>query len=178
MKQKYLWIHLNFSAVGTCFPVTVRWTTGKHTNGKGIFGTKYQRCQLLATLASDNAVPLPSANIVICWPTSFHIHRLIKLQFLFQVRCGMTSASSIETELQQRASILAVDNAGLRSQLESANAELISLRSRLVELESTRSKLVKVQQQALSLDKENKSMKQTLKYLQEELVKTGKKNLH
>ena len=69
-------------------------------------------------------------------------------------------------------------NTGLRSQLEVANSELKSLRSRLVELESTRAKLVKVQQQALSLDKENKSMKQTLRYLQEELVKTGKKNLH
>lgn len=89
-----------------------------------------------------------------------------------------SSPSSIESELQQRASILAVDNAGLRSQLEVANSELKSLRSRLVELESTRAKLVKVQQQALSLDKENKSMKQTLRYLQEELVKTGKKNLH
>lgn len=89
-----------------------------------------------------------------------------------------SSSSSIESELQQRASILAVDNAGLRSQLDVANTELKNLRSRLVELESTRAKLVKVQQQALSLDKENKSMKQTLRYLQEELVKTGKKNLH
>ena len=94
------------------------------------------------------------------------------------VPCGITSASSIETELQQRASILAVDNAGLRTQLENANAELINLRSQLSELDSTRAKLLKVQTQALSLDKENKSMKQTLKYLQEELVKTGKKNLH
>ena len=94
------------------------------------------------------------------------------------MRSGVTSASSIETELQQRASILAVDNAGLRTQLENANAELINLRSQLTELDSTRAKLLKVQTQALSLDKENKSMKQTLKYLQEELVKTGKKNLH
>ena len=89
----------------------------------------------------------------------------------------MTSASSIESELQQRASILAVDNAGLRTQLENSNAELINLRSQLSELDSTRAKLLKVQTQALALDKENKSMKQTLKYLQEELVKTGKKNL-
>jgi hypothetical protein len=56
----------------------------------------------------------------------------------------MASSTSIESELQQRASILAVDNAGLRSQLESANAELRNLRSRLVELESTRAKLVSV----------------------------------
>jgi uncharacterized protein involved in exopolysaccharide biosynthesis len=46
-----------------------------------------------------------------------------------------------------------VDNAGLRTQLESANAELKNLRTRVVELESTRSKLVKIQQQALTLDK-------------------------
>ena len=94
------------------------------------------------------------------------------------MRSGVTSASSIETELQQRASILAVDNAGLRTQLENANAGLINLRLQLTERDSTRAKLLKVQTQALSLDKENKSMKQTLKYLQEELVKTGKKNLH
>jgi hypothetical protein len=71
-----------------------------------------------------------------------------------------------------------VDNAGLRTQLENANAELKNLRSRIQELDSTRVKLVKVQQQALALDKENRSMKETLRYLQEELVKTGKRNLH
>ena len=36
-------------------------------------------------------------------------------------------------------------------------------------------KLVKMQQSVLSTEKENKTLKQTLKYLQGELVKTGKK---
>ena len=37
--------------------------------------------------------------------------------------------------------------------------------------------LVKTQQQVLALDKENKQMKQTLTYLQQELIKSGKKNI-
>ena len=36
---------------------------------------------------------------------------------------------------------------------------------------------VKTQQQVLALDKENKQMKQTLQYLQQELIKSGKKNV-
>ena len=36
---------------------------------------------------------------------------------------------------------------------------------------------VKTQQQVLALDKENKQMKQTLTYLQQELIKSGKKNV-
>ena len=36
---------------------------------------------------------------------------------------------------------------------------------------------VKTQQQVLALDKENKQMKQTLTYLQQELIKSGKKNI-
>jgi len=90
----------------------------------------------------------------------------------------MTSSTSIEAELQHRASLLAVDNAGLKNQLENMTTELNNLRSKVLELDSTRSKLLKVQQQALGLEKENKSMKETLRYLQEELVKTGKRNMH
>ena len=36
---------------------------------------------------------------------------------------------------------------------------------------------VKTQQQVLTLDKENKQMKQTLTYLQQELIKSGKKTV-
>ena len=36
---------------------------------------------------------------------------------------------------------------------------------------------VKTQQHVLALDKENKQMKQTLTYLQQELIKSGKKNV-
>lgn len=89
------------------------------------------------------------------------------------VRSGV---ASIETELQQRASLLAVDNANLRTLLEQTNSEVQTLRGRLQEFDLTQKKLVKMQQQMLAMDKENKSLKQTLKYLQAELVKTGKKN--
>ena len=88
------------------------------------------------------------------------------------VRSGV---ASIEEELQQRASILAVDNANLRTILETTNSELQTLRSKMAEYETMQKKLVKMQQQVLSNEKENKSLKQTCKYLQQELVKTGKK---
>merc|ERR1712141_136057 len=90
------------------------------------------------------------------------------------VRSGV---ASIETELQQRASLLAVDNANLRNLLENNSSEVIALRSKAIELESTQQKLVKTQQQVLTLDKENKQMKQTLTYLQQELIKSGKKTV-
>jgi len=90
------------------------------------------------------------------------------------VRSGV---ASIETELQQRASLLAVDNANLRNILENSSGEIAALRAKAKELESTQQKLVKTQQQVLALDKENKQMKQTLTYLQQELIKSGKKNI-
>jgi predicted RNase H-like nuclease (RuvC/YqgF family) len=83
--------------------------------------------------------------------------------------------ASIEEELQQRASLLAVDNANLRTILEQTNGELHTLRGRLSEFDVSQKKLVKMQQQILASDKENKTLKQTLKYLQSELVKSGKK---
>jgi predicted RNase H-like nuclease (RuvC/YqgF family) len=88
------------------------------------------------------------------------------------VRSGV---ASIEEELQQRASLLAVDNANLRTILEQTNGELHTLRGRLSEFDVSQKKLVKMQQQILASDKENKTLKQTLKYLQSELVKSGKK---
>ena len=88
------------------------------------------------------------------------------------VRSG---AASIEEELQQRASILAVDNANLRTMLDQTNGELHSLRAKMNEFDTMQQKLVKMQQQVLASDKESKGLKQTLKYLQTELVKTGKK---
>ena len=89
------------------------------------------------------------------------------------VRSG--GAASIEEELQQRASILAVDNANLRTMLDQTNSELHSLRAKMNEFDTMQQKLVKMQQQVLASDKESKGLKQTLKYLQTELVKTGKK---
>ena len=88
------------------------------------------------------------------------------------VRSGV---ASIEEELQQRASILAVDNANLRTIMEQSNGELQLLRSKMNEYETMQKKLVKLQQQLLANEKENKSLKQTCKYLQQELVKSGKK---
>merc|ERR1719273_586337 len=88
------------------------------------------------------------------------------------VRSGV---ASIEEELQQRASILAVDNANLRTILDQTNGELHSLRAKMNEFDTMQKKLVKMQQQVLASEKENKGLKQTLKYLQTELVKTGKK---
>ena len=80
-----------------------------------------------------------------------------------------------EEELQQRASILAVDNANLRTILDQTNGELQSLRSKMNEFDTMQKKLVKMQQQCLASEKENKGLKNTLKYLQTELVKSGKK---
>ena len=54
------------------------------------------------------------------------------------VRSGV---ASIETELQQRASLLAVDNANLRNILENSSSEIAALRAKSKELESTQQKL-------------------------------------
>ena len=54
------------------------------------------------------------------------------------VRSGV---ASIETELQQRASLLAVDNANLRSLLENNSSEVAALRAKANELQSTQRKL-------------------------------------
>ena len=54
------------------------------------------------------------------------------------VRSGV---ASIETELQQRASLLAVDNANLRNILENSSGEIAGLRAKAKELESTQQKL-------------------------------------
>merc|ERR1712110_1315104 len=54
------------------------------------------------------------------------------------VRSGV---ASIETELQQRASLLAVDNANLRNLLENSSSEMTALRIKAQELESTQHKL-------------------------------------
>lgn len=88
------------------------------------------------------------------------------------VRSGV---ASIEEELQQRASLLAVDNANLRSLLDSTNAEVHLLRAKGAEFESMQRKMIKMQQQILATDKENATLKQTLRYLQAELIKSGKK---
>ena len=88
------------------------------------------------------------------------------------VRSGV---ASIETELQQRASLLAVDNANLRGQLETSKTEMENLRVKVRELEQTQKALVKTQKRVLSMEQENKSLRQTLQYLQQELVKSGKK---
>ncbi len=60
------------------------------------------------------------------------------------VRSGV---ASIEDELQQRASLLAVDNANLRTILEQTNGELQMLRGRMAEFESTQRKLMQMQKQ-------------------------------
>ena len=57
------------------------------------------------------------------------------------VRSG---AASIEEELQQRASILAVDNANLRTMLDQTNSELHSLRAKMNEFDTMQQKLVKM----------------------------------
>ena len=88
------------------------------------------------------------------------------------VRSGV---ASLEEELQQRASLLAVDNSNLRALLEQTQTELQTLKSRQYEYETMQKKLVKLQQQNLSSEKENSKLKQTLKFLQQELVKSGKK---
>ena len=88
------------------------------------------------------------------------------------VRSGV---ASLEEELQQRASLLAVDNSNLRALLEQTQNELQMLKSRQMEYESMQKKLVKLQTQNLSSEKENSKLKQTLKFLQQELVKSGKK---
>ena len=103
---------------------------------------------------------------ILCWR---------KVNFFSNLDLVRSGVASIEEELQQRASLLAVDNANLRSLLEQSNSELHGLRSKLTEFEQTQKKLVKMQQQLLLIDKENKKLQQTNNYLQQELVKSGKK---
>ena len=62
-----------------------------------------------------------------------------------------------------------------RSQLESAQTEIGQLRRRLHDADVAQRRCAKLQQAAAASEKENKSLKQTLKYLQQELVKSGKK---
>ena len=88
------------------------------------------------------------------------------------VRSGV---ASIEEELQQRASLLAVDNANLRSIVEQSNAQLHSLRCKVSEFDQTQKKLVKMQQRLLAMEKENQKLEKTNNYLQQELIKSGKK---
>eukprot|EP00095_Tigriopus_kingsejongensis_P003689 maker-scaffold11_size778918-snap-gene-6.50 protein:Tk03689 transcript:maker-scaffold11_size778918-snap-gene-6.50-mRNA-1 annotation:"uhrf1-binding protein 1-like protein" len=88
------------------------------------------------------------------------------------VRSGV---ASIETELQQRAALLAVDNSHLRTLLDTSNAEILGLKKRLLEIEQQQQNHQRAQLQSVAVEKENKSLKQTLKYLQQELVKAGKK---
>jgi cell division protein FtsB len=59
--------------------------------------------------------------------------------------------------------------------LDNANVELVGLRKRIQDVEAANKRLSRAHQQMEALDKENKAMKQTLKYLQTELVKAGKK---
>ena len=68
-----------------------------------------------------------------------------------------------------------MDNANLRTILDQTNGELQSLRAKMNEFDTMQKKLVKMQQQCLASEKENKGLKNTLKYLQTELVKSGKK---
>ena len=91
------------------------------------------------------------------------------------VRSGV---ASIETELQQRASLLAMDNANLRTQLEQLQQELLHVRGRLTDAENKCRQYAKANQGIQNVEKENKSLKDTLKYLQQELVKAGKKPQH
>ena len=88
---------------------------------------------------------------------------------------GIDDSSSTSTSLHQRLSLLSMDNANLRSMLESRNAELASLKKRLSELDSSNDRQAASDRQAAAVEKENKALKQTLKYLQAELVKAGKK---
>jgi len=86
-----------------------------------------------------------------------------------------TNVASIETELHQRASLLAADNSRLRGQLEAAKEEATALRRRLSEAEAAKAKANQTQQALTASERENRSLKQTLRYLQQELVKAGKK---
>ena len=59
--------------------------------------------------------------------------------------------------------------------MESAQSEIQQLRRRLHDADVAQRRCAKLQQAAATSEKENKSLKQTLKYLQQELVKSGKK---
>ena len=69
------------------------------------------------------------------------------------VRSGV---ASIETELQQRASLLAVDNSNLRATVEAYQQEIASLRKRANEAQEMSKRMAKMQQTQLALEKENK----------------------
>lgn len=59
--------------------------------------------------------------------------------------------------------------------LDTANQENAALRKKIAESEAMSKRMAKMQANVLSTEKENKSLKQTLMYLQQELVKAGKK---
>lgn len=84
------------------------------------------------------------------------------------VRSGV---ASIETELQKRATLLAVENSNLRTMLETANAQTRDLNTRLQDMAPNKA----MEAENRRLIEENKKLKETLKYLQQELVRAGKK---
>ena len=117
----------------------------------------------------DDSAPTPADRSPLCdrrQPSSSMTHHLELVR---------SNVASIETELQQRASLLAADNAALRQQLDSAAQELSSLRRRSQEAEAARRQVARAAADLAAADKENKSLKQTVKYLQQELIKAGKK---
>ena len=59
--------------------------------------------------------------------------------------------------------------------MESSQSEILQLRRRLHDAEVAQRRCAKLQQAAATAEKENKSLKKTLQYLQQELVKSGKK---
>jgi len=63
----------------------------------------------------------------------------------------------------------------MRAAVESANAEMQALKKRIQELEVANRRLSRSAQETAAAEKENRALKQTLKYLQAELVKAGKK---
>ncbi len=86
-----------------------------------------------------------------------------------------SSNSGAIADLPQRLSLLTLENSNLRAMLEARSAEIAAMRKKTASAEAAAKRASAAQARAEAAEKENTALKQTLKYLQAELVKAGKK---
>uniref|UniRef100_A0A0K2UJH7 AGAP008379PAlike [Tribolium castaneum] n=1 Tax=Lepeophtheirus salmonis TaxID=72036 RepID=A0A0K2UJH7_LEPSM len=84
-------------------------------------------------------------------------------------------ATSLNSNETRRATLLEVANDNLRASLSLCQFEVLSLKAKLQEQEIRNKRYSETLKKVTILEKENESMKLTLQYLQQELIKSGKK---
>ncbi|CAB4066177.1 UHRF1-binding protein 1,UHRF1-binding protein 1-like [Lepeophtheirus salmonis] len=84
-------------------------------------------------------------------------------------------ATSLNSNETRRATLLEVANDNLRASLSLCQFEVLSLKAKLQEQEIRNKRYSETLKKVTILEKENESMKLTLQYLQQELIKSGEK---